>query len=50
MDHSLAYAPERGEELKANLGEVLKEIDAAKPAGSEVSALSALDGCLLGFV
>lgn len=37
MDHSLAYTPERGEELKANLAEVLKEIDEAKPAGSSVS-------------
>lgn len=37
MDHSLTYTPERGEELKSNLDEVLKEIEAVKPAGSEVS-------------
>lgn len=39
MDHSLAYTPERGEELKSNLDEVLKEIDEAKPSGSNVSCI-----------
>lgn len=39
MDHSLSYTPERGEELKANLSEVQKEIEEAKLAGSEVRPL-----------
>lgn len=38
MDTSLKYTPERGDELRANVDEVLKEIDSVKPAGSSVSA------------
>lgn len=37
MDTSLQYTLERREELKENVDEILKEIDAVKPAGSKVS-------------
>jgi hypothetical protein len=35
----LAYDPERGAELKANVDEVLAEIKAVAPVGSDVSWL-----------
>ncbi len=39
MDTSLAYTPDRGTELAENVKDVLKEIEAAKPSGSNVSVL-----------
>lgn len=44
MDTSLAYTPERGAELAENVKEVVKEIEAAKPAGSNVSGRGAHGG------
>lgn len=41
MDTSLVYAPERGSELADNVKDVLKEIEAVKPTGSDVSCLAA---------
>jgi hypothetical protein len=39
MDTSLAYTPDRGTELAENVKDVLKEIETAKPSGSNVSVL-----------